>query len=82
MKAKTTSKLPAARRWLDRLVSAFRRHDPMRGFWESRFDELATFNAEASRGIQHTPEKRERMSAMQAEYNAKLENLPGVIVMR
>ena len=54
----------------------------MRGFWESRFDELATFNAEVSRGIQHTPEKRDRMAAMQSEYNVKLESLPGVIVLR
>lgn len=47
-------------------------HRRQSSFWESRFDELAVFNSEVSRGIMHTPEKRERMAKLQADYNAKM----------
>lgn len=58
----------AWRCWLHRLVG----HRQQASFWESRFDELATYNSEAGRGIQHTPEKQQRMATLQADYNAKM----------
>jgi len=58
----------AWRCWLHRLVG----HRRQSSFWESRFDELAVFNSEVSRGIMHTHEKRERMAKLQSDYNAKM----------
>ena len=53
-------------------------HRKESSFWETRFDELAIFNSEVSRGIQHTPDKRERMKKLQADYNVKMmANAPG-----
>jgi hypothetical protein len=60
------------RSWLLRIVG---RQQP--AFWESRFDELADFNGEVGRGIQHTPEMRERMAKLQADYDAKLMSADG-----
>ena len=39
---------------------------------ESRFNELAIFNNEVSRGIPHIAEMRERMEKLQAAYNAEV----------
>ena len=43
-----------------------------RGHWvvPGRFDELATYNGERSRGVVHTVEKDARMRALQADFDA------------
>jgi predicted small metal-binding protein len=42
------------------------------GFWDDKFNALATYNAEVSRGIVHTLEWKHNMRYLQAEYNNKL----------
>lgn len=39
--------------------------------WDDKFNQLAIYNAEVSRGIVHTADYAERMKALQAEYDAK-----------
>lgn len=41
-------------------------------FWDSKFDALATYNAEVARGIVHTEDYARRMMALQAEYDARM----------
>lgn len=59
----------AVSRTVERLV----RRAPHEEFWEQRFNELATYNSEVSRGLCHTPEWKERMAKMQADYHAKMQ---------
>ena len=44
----------------------------MKGFWLPEFDVLAQYNAERSRGVQHTSEWQERMSELQVCYDKRL----------
>ena len=76
------TKLPAVFRWFHILVSSFQKNDPMKDFWETRFDELAKYNSDTSRGIRHTYEKCHRMDKMQKEYNDKLKSIHGAIVLK
>ena len=48
---------------------------PREEFWEQRFNALATYNSEVSRGLVHTPEYVRRMAVMQADYNAKIQRM-------
>lgn len=38
--------------------------------WDQKVDMLARYNSEAARGIMHTPDWKERMAALQREFNA------------
>lgn len=41
-------------------------------FWDDKFNILAVYNAEVSRGILHTQEYYEKMHLLQEEYDTKL----------
>ncbi len=44
--------------------------------FSARFDPLATYNAERSRGIVHTPQWQAKMAALQAEFDAWISERP------
>lgn len=41
-------------------------------FWKPKYDALAQYNAEVSRGISHTKEWKEKMAKLQADYDARM----------
>lgn len=42
---------------------------PRRAKMPRQFVVLADYNAEVARGVQHTPERREQMAHLQAQFN-------------
>lgn len=52
---------------LRNLINTHRPRDPR---WHPDFDVLARYNTEVSRGVQHTPEWRQRMAGLQERFNA------------
>jgi len=40
--------------------------------WDDKFQRLAVYNGEVSRGVVHTPEYCKAMSVLQSEYDARL----------
>lgn len=41
--------------------------------WDNKFNALAAYNAEKSRGIVHNEEYCQRMAVLQAEFNARVD---------
>ncbi len=46
--------------------------EPEEGLWKSKYDALALYNSEVSRGIAHTDEWRKKMEQAQDEYDKRL----------
>lgn len=55
--------------WWRRYLSSLLGDRPRRVLMPPKFEKLAWYNAEVSRGVTHTPEHAARMTALQAEYD-------------
>ncbi len=53
-------------------IKFFERFNPLFFKWDDKFNKLAIYNSEVSRGIIHTEEFKAKMAVLQEEYNQRI----------